>query len=152
MKSFFKLFTAVIAAALLTSCSGIGKMEVLEYKIKEANAESFHAVHAVVGLNIANYGPELKFTDIHGQFFHGDQLIGTLLVDDLDVPGHGSAWVDAYGHLMIEENVSLFSVLNLATNFNASDYFITVTTKVKMGIFGMRVTKEKVPLSDFIRK
>lgn len=152
MKTLFKLFAAVVAAALLSSCSGIGKMEVLEYRIKEANAESFHAVHGVVALNIANYGPALKFTDIHGQFFHGDQLIGTLLVDDLDVQGHGSAWVDAYGHLMIEENVSLFSVLSLAQNFNPQDYNITVSTKVKMGIVSMRITKKNVPLSEFIKR
>lgn len=152
MKPFLKVFAALLAASLLASCSGIGKMELLEYRIKEANAESFHAVHGVVGLHIANYGPALKFTDIHGQFYHGEQLIGTLLVDDLDVQGHGSAWVDAYGHLMVEDNVSLFTVLNLASNFNPADYNITVYTKVKMGIFSMKVEKKNIPLADLIKK
>lgn len=150
MKGFLKIVIAAFCALMLASCSTIGKIEVLGYQIKEAMPESFYSIRGKVALNLANYGPKLDFTNIEGELFHGDVSLGTFIVDDLTVPAHGSNWVDAVFHINIDQNVSLLSVLNLATNFKMEEYSLSVSTKVKLSAVSKTIRINKKPISELI--
>lgn len=152
MRHLLKILAVVLVAALASSCSDLGKMELRQYRIKEASAESFHAVHGVVELHIANYGREVTLTKITGELFHHDSPIGTLRVDDITIPGNSSNWVDANLHILIEDNVSLLSVLALAQSFNMDEYYVNISSTVKVGIAKVPLSKKNIPLSDFINK
>lgn len=152
MKKFAKLIIVVISAAILASCSSIGNIQLLDYDIKEATPESFYSIKGVVALKLANFGPALTLTEIQGELFHAEQSMGTFTVDDVYIPARNSNWIDASGHILIDESVSLLSVLALAKNFKMEEYSVSVSTKVKLGIFKKTITVDRMPLSELAGK
>lgn len=152
MKRIARILTMLAAALLLTACSNIGKIEVLGFRIKSVSAESLLSVKGTISLNMANYGPKLKFLSTEGTLYRGDIPIGTINADDFEVEGHGSNWVDVGVRIRLEEHVSLLQFLAKAKINRMDDYNITVNTHVKLGPAGAKITKEHISIAGFLKK
>lgn len=151
MKNLSRIVTGLLAALLLASCSGLGKIELQDYRIVKAVPESFHSIKLVLDLKLANFGPELTLTQIQGEIFHGSESLGTFTVNDMPIPARSISVVTADTHILIDENADLLRLLNLAKDFNLDDYSISLSSKVKLGMAAKTFRIHKKPLKDLVQ-
>lgn len=137
---------------ILSSCTKIGDISLVQYKVLKAVPDSFHHINITVAAELNNNGPRLAMDNVGGELFRNGTSLGSFELEPFEIPGKAKEWTTASGVILINDNVSLLDVIGLVQNFNLEEYSIDLKADVKLGVLKKSIHKNNIPLKDLVHK
>lgn len=153
MKRILKIFTLVVVLVFSASCKIIGDITPHDYKVKNLNPTSMTSINGTILVELTNTGSQITLTDVSGELYKGDLMLGTFNVGEVVIPAKGRHWIELNGDVALGKDVSLFSLLSLAQNVSASDYsdyYVTVRGVGQIWIFKKKLLWEKKSIQELL--
>ena len=137
---------------ILSSCTKIGDISLIQYKVLKALPDSFHHINITISAELCNNGPRLAMDSVNGELFRNGVSLGSFALEPFEIPGKATEWSTSSGVVMINENVSLLDIIGLAQSFNMEEYSIDLKADVRLGVLKKTIHKNNIPLKDLVNR
>ena len=156
MKRFLRILLLLSAALIMnacSSCSKLGDITVNSYNIVSLRPQGLRCIVGTVSIEETNNGPTVTVTSLDGKIFKGDDLLGTITLEEpLVLSGPGTHWTDINAKIVLEPNFSALTIARLLRNPDLSEFTVSFKAKMKVGPLKAVYWKNDIPLQKLIRK
>lgn len=150
-----RYLTVIALAIFMTMASGcvdVRKLDVTSVKVNSVSPEGFRAVKGSATVGISNKSGGFQVYDIEGTVRRGTQDLGRFAVEPVTVLARTEGQYPVKGRLSLSDNVSALELLSLIPKFNASEYKVDLSFKVKpKGGAAKKMKFEDIPAEQLIR-
>lgn len=145
-------FVAIVAAVLmLGSCGKISDIRPTSFEIQSLRPNGFRAVDAIVTVGIHNPFMKFRVEDGTGVVYDKGMELCTLNILPFEVEKKDDVYsLDCT--LKLSDDVSLLTVMSLATNYNPDDITIDASATVRAIGLNKKIVRKGIPLSKLMEK
>ena len=149
-----RLIIAIIAFAMLASCSGVKKlqqMEVKSYKIESIVPHGFRSIDGTIAITVNNPGSRISMTECSGTVYDGDKALVDFTIEDFTINGKCEGKYPITVNAELGRGISLFSLKSLISS-NFDNYTVDIHGKAKIkGLGTKKVDLKNVPARALAR-
>lgn len=147
------LLSASIIVNACSSCSKLGDIAVGRYNIVSLRPQGLRCIVGTVSIEETNNGPTVTVTSLAGKIFKGDDLLGTITLEEpLVLSGPGTHWTDINAKIVLDPEFSALTIVRLLRSPDLSEFTVSFKSKMKIGPLKAIYWKNNIPLERLIRK
>ena len=150
MKKFVRILFAVVLAALLTGCSGIGS----KFTVTGGGVQSVHIgspITAVAELTFNNPSHKVDVSNVSGVVKNGAEALLNVKAEDFTIPARTESTVFVPVEASLAPGVGLLRIMSIAGGGNFDGLTVDLTFTAT-GLFGLKRTRTltDIPIKDII--
>ncbi|MCD8313162.1 MAG: hypothetical protein LUC24_03290 [Bacteroidales bacterium] len=129
-RNILKIFVLALTLASLAGCVNYSEIELTSFNVTSINTANLKDITGKLQIGVDNRTTAFTVSDVEVLLYRNGTLIGTLIADPVKVAGKTKDTYTVPAALTVS-NISILEILAIVRNFDAEQYTIDISGKVK---------------------